>query len=140
MSFAPWLLLVMVLTSVGKHHRKLSFALLSQTVQLMLVPSYMGASMLLAHPVLALLLTICLGALYVYTRALARLLTRWFATESCTSVDKGAWKRNRQTRKKLAKTRRAYIFEYGARRLLLKEAGFKLSGFNWWPSGLALVS
>ena len=50
MAVTPWLLLVMVLANVGKHHRKLSFALLSQTVQLMLIPSYMAVSMLIAYP------------------------------------------------------------------------------------------
>jgi len=144
MSFSPWFtqlaLAVMVLASVGKHHRKFGFALLSQTLQLMLIPSYMGAAMLIAHPALGVSLMICLGGLYLLTRGVARLLTRGFAKESCTPKDKVALKRNRQTRKKLAKTRRSYIFHYGSRRLLLKEAGFKLSGLSWWPSGLALVS
>ena len=140
MSFAQWLLVVMVLANVGKHHRKLGFALVSQTVQLMLIPSYMGASMLIAHPALGVSLMICLGALYLLTCGLARLLTRGFAKDSCTPKDRVALKRNRQTRKKLAKTRRSDIFHYGSRWVLLKEVGFKISGFNWWPSGLALVS
>ena len=133
-------LAVMVLASVGKHHRKFGFALLSQTIQLMLMPSYMGAAMLFAHPYLGVSLMSCLGGLYLLTRGVARLLTRGFAKESCTPKDKVDLKRHRQTRKKLAKTRRSDIFHYGSRWVLLKEAGFKISGFNWWPSGLALVS
>ena len=100
----------------------------------------MGAAMLIAHPALGVSLMICLGALYLLTRGLARLLTRGFAKESCTPKDKVALKRNRQTRKKLAKTRRCDIFHYGSRRVLLKEAGFKISGLTWLPSGLAMVS
>ena len=131
MAVTPWLLLVMVLANVGKHHRKLSFALLSQTVQLMLIPSYMGVSMLIAYPALGWSLMLCLVALYVLTRGLATLVARGlaFLTESCTPKAPIDLKRHRQTRKKLAKMRRVYIFQYGSRRLLWKQAGIKLSGF-----------
>ena len=56
----------MVMAVVCKHHRKFGFALLSQTLQLMLIPSYMGAAMLFAHPYLGVSLISCLGGLYIY--------------------------------------------------------------------------
>ena len=132
-------LAVLIMAVLCKHQCECGFALLSQTIQLMLIPSYMGAAMLFAHPYLGVSLMSCLGGLYFLTRGVARLLTRGFAKDRCPPKDKVALKRARKTRKKLAKTRRCDIFHYGSRRVLLKEAGFKISGLTWLPSGLKVL-
>ena len=61
-------LAVLIMAVLCQQQRKCSFALLSQTLHFMMIPSYMGAGLLFAHPTMMVSLMLCLCGLFLLTR------------------------------------------------------------------------
>ena len=135
-------LAVMIMAVLCKQQRQCCFAVLAQTLHFMMLPSYIGAGLLFAHPCLCVSLMSCLCGLYFLTRGAARLLNTFLQKDRRPQKDKVDWKRARLRRKKLAKARRRAIFQHGSRwvLILMKEAGLKISGLTCLHNGLPMVS
>jgi hypothetical protein len=102
--------------------RKWRFAVLSQTLHFMMIPSYMGACLLFANPTIMVSLMLCLFGISVLSRGLLRAMSlTTLIQRRLPATDSAEIKRARLLHKKAAKARRSDIFLYGSRWVIIRE-------------------
>ena len=119
---AEVLFVYLLLALLCVQRRKWRFAVLSQTLHFMMIPSYIGVCLLIANPTIMVSLVLCLFSIIVLSRGLLRAISfRNQCHRRLPATAPAEIKRARLLHKKAAKARRSDIFLHGSRWVCIRE-------------------